>query len=103
MALTKFEELKEIAMAAAEAEREALYKVWKLKKKIRAEAVANGESGMDFSDAPQERLDKLQQLMDDAMTAKENKLAASEEAQEARKVFNELMRTRLEVMVEQEV
>ncbi|AJR06568.1 BCCT family transporter [Photobacterium gaetbulicola] len=102
MALSKFEELKEIAMAAAEAEREALYKVWKLKKKIRAEAVANGESGMDFSDAPQERLDQLQQLMDDAMTAKENKLVASEEAQEARKVFNELMRTRLEAMVEQE-
>ena len=102
MALSKFEELKEIAMAAAEAEREALYKVWKLKKKIRAEAVANGESGMDFSDAPQERLDQLQQLMDDAMTAKENKLAASEEAQEARKVFNELMRNRLEAMAEQE-
>ncbi|KHT65071.1 choline transporter [Photobacterium gaetbulicola] len=102
MALSKFEELKEIAMAAAEAEREALYKVWKLKKKIRAEAVANGESGIDFSDAPQERLDQLQQLMDDAMTAKENKLVASEEAQEARKVFNELMRTRLAAMVEQE-
>ncbi|MBY5945195.1 BCCT family transporter [Photobacterium rosenbergii] len=102
MALSKFEELKAIAMAAAEAEREALYKVWKLKKKIRAEAVANGESGMDFSDAPQERLDQLQQLMDDAMTAKENKLVASEEAQEARKVFNELMRTRLEAMAEQE-
>ncbi|MCQ1061248.1 BCCT family transporter [Photobacterium sp. ZSDE20] len=102
MALTKFDELKDIAMAAAEAEREALYKVWKLKKKMRAEAMANGESAFELSEAPQERLDQLQQLMDDAISAKENKLAASEEAQEARKVFDELMRRRLEAMVEQQ-
>ncbi|KLV03594.1 choline transporter [Photobacterium aquae] len=100
-AFAKFEELKEIAQAAAEAEREALYKVWKLKKKIREHAIANGESSFDTNDAPEAFIEELRQLTDEAMTAKENKIAASEEAQEARKVFNECIREKAEEQEEQ--
>ncbi|PSW11403.1 choline transporter [Photobacterium sanctipauli] len=100
IALAKFEQLKDAAMAAAEAEREALYLVWQLKKTLRAEALAKGESGLELGEAPQERLAQLQQLVEAAMQAKEAKLRASDEAQAARKAFNELMKERLTAMIE---
>ncbi|MGF1725447.1 BCCT family transporter [Photobacterium nomapromontoriensis] len=96
MAMAQFERLKDEAVAAAEEEREKLNAIWDLKKAIRATALSKGESGMELGDAPQEQLDEIRRLTDEAMAAKEHKLQASEQAQEARKVFDDLMRTRLE-------
>ncbi|GAL04606.1 choline-glycine betaine transporter [Photobacterium aphoticum] len=96
MAMAQFERLKDEAVAAAEEEREKLNAIWALKKAIRADALAKGESGMELGDAPQEQLDEIQRLTDEAMAAKAHKLQASEQAQDARKQFNELMRARLE-------
>ncbi|WP_434361264.1 BCCT family transporter [Parasalinivibrio latis] len=92
MALAQFERLKDEAIEAAEEERSKLNAIWKLKKQIRAEALSRGESGMELGDAPQEVLDELQRLMDEAIAAKEHKLQASESAQQARIVFNDLIR-----------
>ncbi|WP_028022360.1 BCCT family transporter [Enterovibrio calviensis] len=94
MAMAKFERLKDEAVAAAEEEREKLNAIWNLKKEIRATALSQGESGMELGDAPQEQLDEIQRLTDEAMAAKEHKLQASEAAQQARMTFNELMRER---------
>ncbi|PSU50884.1 choline transporter [Photobacterium frigidiphilum] len=100
MAMAKFERLKDEAIAAAEEEREKLNAIWVLKKEIRATALSKGESGMELGDAPQEQLDEIKRLTDEAMAAKEHKLQASEQAQEARKVFDDLMRDRQEMEVE---
>ncbi|PMN68329.1 BCCT family transporter [Enterovibrio norvegicus] len=94
MAMAQFERLKDEAVAAAEEEREKLNAIWNLKKEIRATALSHGESGMELGDAPQEQLDEIQRLTDEAMAAKEHKLQASEAAQHARMTFNELMRER---------
>ncbi|MBE1276509.1 BCCT family transporter [Enterovibrio baiacu] len=94
MAMAQFERLKDEAVAAAEEEREKLNAIWNLKKDIRATALSQGESGMELGDAPQEQLDEIQRLTDEAMAAKEHKLQASEAAQQARMAFNELMRER---------
>ncbi|MDD1793253.1 BCCT family transporter [Enterovibrio makurazakiensis] len=94
MAMAKFESLKDEAVAAAEEEREKLNAIWNLKKEIRATALSQGESGMELGDAPQEQLDEIQRLTDEAMAAKEHKLQASESAQQARMVFDDLMRER---------
>ncbi len=100
MAMAQFERLKDEAIAAAEEEREKLNAIWVLKKEIRATALSKGESGMELGDAPQEQLDEIKRLTNEAMAAKEHKLQASEQAQEARKVFDELMRDRQEMEVE---
>ncbi|MGF1877036.1 BCCT family transporter [Photobacterium frigidiphilum] len=103
MAMAKFERLKDEAISAAEEEREKLNAIWVLKKEIRATALSKGESGMELGDAPQEQLDEIKRLTDEAMAAKEHKLQASEQAQEARKVFDDLMRDRQEMEVEAQV
>ncbi|EAS42663.1 choline transporter [Photobacterium profundum] len=100
MAMAQFERLKDEAISAAEEEREKLNAIWILKKEIRATALSKGESGMELGDAPQEQLDEIKRLTNEAMAAKEHKLQASEQAQEARKVFDELMRDRQEMEVE---
>ncbi|CZF86595.1 BCCT family transporter [Grimontia marina] len=92
MAMAKFERLKDEAIEAANEEREKLDAIWDLKKHIRAEALSRGETGMELGNAPQEQLDQIQRLTDEAMAAKEHKLQASEAAQQARIEFNELMR-----------
>jgi betaine/carnitine transporter, BCCT family len=102
MAMAQFERLKDEAISAAEEEREKLNAIWVLKKDIRATALSKGESGMELGDAPQELLDEIKRLTGEAMAAKEHKLQASEQAQEARKVFDELMRDRQEMEVEAE-
>ncbi|OEE62639.1 choline transporter [Enterovibrio norvegicus FF-454] len=94
MAMAQFERMKDEAVAAAEEEREKLNAIWNLKKEIRATALSKGESGMELGDAPQEQLDEIQRLTDEAMAAKEHKLQASESAQQARLVFDDLMRER---------
>nr|WP_115061269.1 BCCT family transporter [Photobacterium damselae] len=95
MALAKFEQLRDAAIEAAGAEREALNAIWKLKKKMRAEALSRGDSGYELGDLPQEMHDELEQLTDAAMSAKDAKLAASEQAQEARVAFNDIMKQKI--------
>ncbi|HIF9416321.1 BCCT family transporter [Photobacterium damselae] len=95
MALAKFEQLRDAAIEAADAEREALNAIWKLKKKMRAEALSRGDSGYELGDLPQEMHDELEQLTDAAMSAKDAKLAASEQAQEARVAFNDIMKQKI--------
>ncbi|MBV7314470.1 BCCT family transporter [Shewanella sp. NIFS-20-20] len=95
-ALAKFEQLRDIAMDAANAEREALEAIWQLKKQLRREALARGESSLDLGDAPDEIITELQRLTDVAMKAKESKLEASEQAQAARILFNDGMKMKAE-------
>ncbi|WP_407072605.1 BCCT family transporter [Photobacterium damselae] len=95
MALAKFEQLRDAAIEAADAEREALNAIWKLKKKMRAEALSRGDSGYELGDLPQEMHDELEQLTDAAMSAKDAKLVASEQAQEARVAFNDIMKQKI--------
>ncbi|MCA0948752.1 BCCT family transporter [Shewanella chilikensis] len=95
-ALAKFEQLRDSAIEAADAEREALDAIWELKKQLRREALSRSESHLELGDAPDESLAELQRLTDEAMTAKERKLQASEQAQSARITFNELMRQKQE-------
>ncbi|GIU47337.1 transporter [Shewanella sairae] len=95
-ALARFEQLRDNAIEAAELEREANDAIWMLKKQLRKEALSRGESSIDLGDAPDEIIEKLRQLTDDSMKAKEAKLAASELAQEARVAFDALMREKLE-------
>ncbi|KYN82028.1 choline transporter [Vibrio cidicii] len=92
IALAKFERLKDEAIEAAKQEREALDAIWTLKKVIRSEALARGESGLELGDAPEEQLAEIQRLTQAAMTAKEHKLQASEAAQNARIEFNDFIR-----------
>ena len=91
-AMAKFEQLRDTAIEAAEVERDALNAIWQLKKQIRKEALARGESGLELGDAPDDMLETLQRLTAEAIEAKEQKLSASAQAQEARVEFNELMR-----------
>ncbi len=98
MALATFEQLKDEAMIAAKVEKKALARVWKLQRKIRKEALSRGNSGLELGDAPQHMVDQLRLLMDQASTAKEKKLQASEAAQNARIVFNERIREKEEKM-----
>ncbi|MCF1428580.1 MAG: BCCT family transporter [Shewanella sp.] len=95
-ALAKFELLRDAAIEAADAERDALNTIWQLKKRIRKEALERGESGMELGDAPDEMIEELQRLTAEAIEAKERKLNASAQAQEARIRFNELMRKKAE-------
>ncbi|WP_408901316.1 BCCT family transporter [Photobacterium piscicola] len=97
MALAKFEQLKDIAIEAANTERDALNAIWKIKKTIRAQALASGDSGTDSGDVPQELAEELHRLTAEAMAAKEAKLEASELAQEARIMFNEIMKQKEEM------
>ena len=94
MALATFEQLKDEAVEAAEAERLALNAIWKLKRKIRQEALSRGNSGLELGEAPEEMVIELRRLTDEAMQAKERKLTASAAAQQARIAFNELFRAR---------
>ncbi|WP_345196155.1 BCCT family transporter [Kistimonas scapharcae] len=100
MALATFEQLKDEAVEAAEAERLALNAIWRMKRKIRQEALSRGNSGLELGDAPQEMVIELRRLTDEAMQAKERKLATSAAAQQARIAFNELFRERQKVEVE---
>ncbi|MCL1036163.1 BCCT family transporter [Shewanella submarina] len=101
-AMAKFEQLRDAAIEAAEAERDALNAIWKLKKRIRKEALERGESGMELGDAPDEMIEELQRLTTEAINAKERKLEASEQAQEARIRFNDLMREKEELAAQEE-
>lgn len=94
MALAKFERLKDEAIVAANEERQRLDDIWQLKKAIRQEALARGETGMELGDAPEVQLQEIQRLTDEAMAARDHKLQASEAAQQARIEFNELIRAR---------
>ncbi|MDD9180362.1 MULTISPECIES: BCCT family transporter [Aliivibrio] len=95
-ALARFEQLRDNAIEAADLEREANDAIWMLKKQLRKEALARGESSVDLGDAPDEIIEQLRQLTDDSTKAKEAKLAASDLAQEARVSFDALMRQKVE-------
>ncbi|WP_299571101.1 BCCT family transporter [uncultured Shewanella sp.] len=95
-ALARFELLRDNAIDAANAEREANDSIWILKKQLRKEALSRGESSVDLGDAPDDIIANLQLLNEDALKAKEAKLAASELAQQARVSFDALMREKEE-------
>ncbi|GIU25557.1 BCCT family transporter [Shewanella schlegeliana] len=95
-ALARFELLRDNAIEAADLEREANDAIWELKKQLRREALARGESSVELGNAPDEIIEQLRQLTDDSMKAKEAKLEASQLAQEARVAFDTLMREKLE-------
>ncbi|WP_282166803.1 BCCT family transporter [Shewanella japonica] len=103
-ALARFELLRDNAIDAANAEREANEAIWLLKKQLRREALSRGESSVELGNAPDDIIEQLQQLTADAAKAKESKLAASTLAQEARTSFNDLMRSKeeQELLLEQE-
>ncbi|KPZ68657.1 Glycine betaine transporter OpuD [Shewanella sp. P1-14-1] len=103
-ALARFELLRDNAIDAANAEREANEAIWLLKKQLRREALSRGESSVELGSAPDDIIEQLQQLTADAAKAKESKLAASTLAQEARTSFNDLMRSKeeQELLLEQE-
>ncbi|SIN75298.1 BCCT family transporter [Halodesulfovibrio marinisediminis] len=92
VALARFEDLKDVAINAAKAERKALSKIYQLKKKIRKEALARGMSNLDLGDAPKSMIEELERLTAIAIEAKEHKIVASEEAQAARVIFDDLFR-----------
>lgn len=94
IALAHFEQLKDEAILAAASEKRALERIWRLKRKMRKEALSRGQSGLDLGSAPAGMVDQLRVLTDNAMIAKENKIKASEAAQQARVAFNELIRER---------
>ncbi|CAM3542758.1 BCCT family transporter [Parendozoicomonas haliclonae] len=96
MALATFEQLRDEAMVAAKAEKKAMERVWKVKRRIREQALERGRSGLELGDAPDELLARLNILTEQAMTAKDRKQHASEAAQQARCAFNELMREKEE-------
>lgn len=96
VALAKFEELKSTAIEAADDERQALKAIWKLRKQIREEALTYGDNGLELGDIPAELQKQLDTLTTEAMAAKEVKLAASQEAQEARIAFNDLIKEKQE-------
>ncbi|WP_417879385.1 BCCT family transporter [Vibrio sp.] len=96
VALAKFEELKSTAIEAADDERQALKAIWKLKKQIREEALTYGDNGLELGDVPADLQKQLDTLTTEAMAAKEVKLAASQEAQEARIAFNDLIKEKQE-------
>lgn len=91
-ALGKFEVARDSAIAAANSERDINEAIWMLKKQLRKEALSRGESSVDLGDAPAELLEQLQQLALDAVKAKEVKVQASSQAQQARLAFDGLMR-----------
>lgn len=93
-ALARFESLRDEAIAAADAERAAIDAIWTLKKQLRKEALAKGESSTDLGNAPEAFTIELQKLTEQAMQAKQSKLAASEMAQQARVAFDALMRSK---------
>lgn len=94
MALAKFERLKDDAISAAQDERDKLDAIWELKKQIRAQALSHGESGLDLGDAPQQQLDEIMYLTEQAVLAKEKKLQASNAAQKARAEFNDMIKSK---------
>lgn len=63
-----------------------------IEKKIREQALTYGDNGLELGDIPPEMRQELERLTTDAMAAKEVKLSASEEAQQARIAFNALIK-----------
>ncbi|OAN11694.1 choline transporter [Photobacterium jeanii] len=94
VALAKFEQLRDTAIDAAVNERAALNAIWKMKKRIRAQALARGSYDTEDEAIPAEWMEELERLNSAAIIAKEQKLEASEAAQAARIEFNDLMRQR---------
>jgi BCCT family betaine/carnitine transporter len=93
-ALARFELLRDSAIDAANLEREAIEAIWLLKKQLRREALSRGESSVELGNAPDEIIQQLSQLTEEASKAKLRKLEASEQAQAARSAFNELMKSK---------
>jgi len=90
MALARFESSRDAAQEAAELEREAMANVMKVKKRIRAFALEhNGEEEFSDHHLPQELQDDLQAALDAVSKAQDAKIAASEQAQQARSEFNQ--------------
>ncbi|MDO6542210.1 BCCT family transporter [Photobacterium sanguinicancri] len=94
MALSKFEQLKDVAIEAAVNERAALNAIWKIKKAIRVAALEKGVHESEDDAIPQDLIDELDRLTNEAMLAKEDKIEASELAQAARIEFNDLVKQR---------
>ncbi|NIY83888.1 BCCT family transporter [Vibrio hepatarius] len=92
IALAKFEKNRDIAQAAAEAERESLANVLEIKKRIRAFVLENS-SDENIADhkLPQELQDELNAGLEAVSKAQEAKIKASEQTQAARIEFNQVL------------
>ncbi|WP_087016884.1 BCCT family transporter [Thaumasiovibrio subtropicus] len=93
IALAKFEKQRDLAQAAAEAEREAMAAVMQQRKKMRAFVLAHYED-REYADhhlpvVMQQELEKLSQALIDAQAEKQ---WLSEQAQQARSAFNSLVK-----------
>lgn len=91
IALAKFEQLRDEAIAAAEAEREASQALSRVRKKIRSLALEWNANVAEHT-IPQELQDEAQQLVDARQKAKEHKDETSKAAQAARIYFAKLLR-----------
>ncbi len=91
-ALARFEQLRDQASEVVSVERDVHEELAALKKQIRMAAMQR--DGSDLGEAPQELVEQVEQLTRKAMEVKEQKLAASNLAQQAYKDFNDLMRNK---------
>ena len=96
IALARFEELKDIAIEAAEVERQAFAELYRFKKKTLKQALVQDDLAPEEVYTSAQRKDEIQRLTDLALEAKAAKLKASEEAQAARIAFNEIVNSRPE-------
>lgn len=93
-ALAEFESRKDEAVAAARRERKTLNALYRYKKKIRLRALAEKKEGREYKYPPREIREELQRLTTVAVEAREQKELASQEAQKARMVFDDIMRSK---------
>ena len=92
MALAKFEKVRDLAQEAAESEREAYQQLTAIKKKIRSYVLEQREDVKDH-ELPLELQQELELAESNLTAAQENKIELSEQAQNARIEFNQVVAT----------
>ncbi len=90
MALAKFEKVRDLAQEAAENEREAYQQLTAIKKKIRSYVLEQSEDVQDH-ELPLELQQELELAESNLTAAQENKIELSEQAQNARIEFNQVV------------
>ncbi|NOH98432.1 BCCT family transporter [Vibrio sp. 99-70-13A1] len=92
MALAKFEKVRDLAQEAAENEREAYQQLTAIKKKIRSYVLEQSEDVQNH-ELPLELKQELELAESNLTAAQENKIELSEQAQNARIEFNQVVAT----------
>ncbi|MFA0568570.1 MAG: BCCT family transporter [Vibrio gallaecicus] len=90
MALAKFEKVRDLAQEAAENEREAYQQLTAIKKKIRSYVLEQSEDVQDH-ELPLELQQELELAESNLTAAQENKIELSDQAQNARIEFNQVV------------